>query len=59
MKFGVLGTGVVGPAIASGLLAHGHEVRLGAREAGNEKARRWVDSAGKGASAGTFADAAK
>jgi len=59
MKFGVLGTGVVGPAIAGGLVAHGHEVRLGARVAGNEKARRWAEAAGKNASSGTFADAAK
>ena len=59
MKIGVLGTGMVGSAIASKLVALGHEVRMGAREAGNEKARRWAESAGKGASGGTFADAAK
>ncbi|MGE5275592.1 MAG: NADPH-dependent F420 reductase [Acidobacteriota bacterium] len=59
MKIGVLGTGMVGSVIASKLVALGHEVKMGAREAGNEKARRWAESAGKGASAGTFADAAK
>ena len=59
MKIGVLGTGMVGSAIASRLAALGHEVKMGAREAGNEKARRWAESAGKGASSGTFADAAK
>ncbi|HYB53726.1 MAG TPA: NAD(P)-binding domain-containing protein [Thermoanaerobaculia bacterium] len=59
MKFGVLGTGMVGQSIATGLARHGHEVRLGAREAGNENAKKWAQSAGKGASAGTFADAAK
>jgi predicted dinucleotide-binding enzyme len=59
MKIGVLGTGMVGTGIASKLVSLGHEVKMGAREAGNEKARRWAESAGKGASAGTFADAAK
>jgi predicted dinucleotide-binding enzyme len=59
MKIGVLGTGMVGSAIASKLAAIGHEVKMGAREAGNEKARKWAESAGKGASAGTFAEAAR
>jgi 8-hydroxy-5-deazaflavin:NADPH oxidoreductase len=59
MKFGVLGTGMVGSAIANKLVALGHEVKMGSREAGNEKARKWMESAGKGASAGTFAEAAK
>ena len=59
MKIGVLGTGMVGSAIASKLVALGHEVKMGAREAGNERARRWAESAGKGASAGTFAESAK
>ncbi len=59
MKIGVLGTGMVGSAIASKLAAIGHEVKMGAREPGNEKARKWAESAGKGASAGTFAEAAR
>jgi predicted dinucleotide-binding enzyme len=59
MKFGVLGTGMVGASIASKLVALGHEVRMGAREAGNEKAGAWAASAGGAASSGTFADAAK
>ncbi|MDQ2869863.1 MAG: NAD(P)-binding domain-containing protein [Acidobacteriota bacterium] len=58
MNIGVLGTGTVGPAIAGKLVSLGHHVRMGAREAGNEKARQWADSAGPGASHGTFADAA-
>ncbi len=59
MKIGVLGTGVVGASIASKLSALGHEVKMGARDAGNAKARQWASSAGAGASAGTFAEAAK
>jgi predicted dinucleotide-binding enzyme len=58
MKFGVLGTGMVGEAIATKLVALGHEVKLGSRSAKNEKAAAWVGKAGKGASQGTFADAA-
>lgn len=58
MNIGVLGTGMVGPAIVGKLVSLGHPVRMGAQEAGNEKARQWAESAGAGASHGTFADAA-
>jgi len=58
MKIGVLGTGMVGQAIAGKLAALGHEVKMGAREPGNEKAQAWAKSAGPRASHGTFADAA-
>jgi len=58
MKFGVLGSGMVGSAIAGKLVSRGHEVKMGSRTANNEKAAAWVSSAGKGASQGTFADAA-
>jgi len=58
MKFGVLGSGMVGSAIAGKLVSRGHEVRMGSRTASNEKAAAWVSAAGKGASQGTFADAA-
>ena len=58
MKIGVLGTGMVGHAIAGKLVALGHEVKMGARDAGNDKAAAWARQAGAGASHGTFADAA-
>jgi predicted dinucleotide-binding enzyme len=58
MKFGVLGTGVVGTTLAGKLAALGHEVKMGARAAGNEKARQWAQLAGGGASEGSYADAA-
>jgi 8-hydroxy-5-deazaflavin:NADPH oxidoreductase len=58
MKIGILGTGDVGRALGKGFLALGHEVKLGARDAKNEKAAAWVKENGDKASAGTFTDAA-
>jgi predicted dinucleotide-binding enzyme len=58
MKIGILGTGDVGRALGKGFLALGHEVKLGSREANNEKAAAWVKEGGPRASAGTFTDAA-
>ena len=58
MKVAVLGTGGVGHALASKLVSLGHEVMMGSRQAGNEKAVEWASSAGSGASEGSFADAA-
>lgn len=58
MKFGVLGTGMVGQTIATKLVMLGHEVMLGSRRADNEKALAWARETGERASQGTFADAA-
>ena len=58
MRIGILGTGGVGQTIATGLVQHGHEVRLGARSATNDKAAGWAAKNGAAASHGTFADAA-
>jgi 8-hydroxy-5-deazaflavin:NADPH oxidoreductase len=58
MKLGVLGTGMVGTRIATKLVDLGHEVRMGSRRAGNEKAVAWAESAGERASEGSFDDAA-
>ena len=58
MKIAVLGTGMVGVAIADKLCALGHDVKMGSRRAGNEKAVAWAKQAGSRASDGTFADAA-
>jgi predicted dinucleotide-binding enzyme len=49
---------MVGTGLASKLVAKGHDVRLGARRADNEKALAWAQSSGERASNGTFADAA-
>lgn len=54
MKIGILGTGVVGNALGKGFLTLGHEVMMGAREAGNEKAAAFAAAGGAKASAGTF-----
>ena len=58
MNIGVLGTGMVGRTIASRLVGLGYEVKMGSREAGNEKAREWAQEAGPKAWEGSFADAA-
>jgi predicted dinucleotide-binding enzyme len=59
MRFGVLGTGMVGQGIAGKLVELGHEVKMGSRQAGNEKAVAWASGGGDGASEGSFADAAE
>ncbi len=58
MKIAVLGTGRVGHALASKLVAVGHEVMMGSREAGNPKGTEWAAQAGPAASSGSFAQAA-
>ena len=58
MKIAVLGTGMVGDTIVSRLVELGHEVKMGSRTAGNEKAKAFVEKHQGKASAGTFADAA-
>lgn len=58
MKIGILGTGVVGNTIGTKLVQLGHQVKMGSRTADNEKALKWVSTAGPNALTGTFADAA-
>lgn len=58
MRIGVLGTGMVGATVGKKLVALGHDVKMGARDAKNEKAAAWAKEMGEGASHGTFADAA-
>jgi predicted dinucleotide-binding enzyme len=58
MKIGILGTGMVGEALASKLAAGGYEVMMGSRDAKNPKALAWAAKAGGKACAGSFADAA-
>jgi 8-hydroxy-5-deazaflavin:NADPH oxidoreductase len=59
VKIGILGTGDVGRALGNGFIALGHEVKMGSRDAHNEKAVAWASTAGINGSAGTFADAAE
>ena len=59
MKIGILGTGVVGKTLATKLVELGHDVRMGSRSGGGEKARAWVREVGGKSSEGTFAEAAQ
>lgn len=56
MKIGVLGSGIVGQTLASGFLKLGNEVLVGTRD--TEKLKEWQAKAGKGASIGSFGEAA-
>ena len=56
MKIGVLGTGMVGNAIASKLVALGHEVMMGSRTSDNPKAQTWAKTARGTGRVGTFAE---
>src|SRR5713226_5088736 len=59
MRIGIFGTGEVGRALGGGFAMLGHEVKMGSRDANNEKARAWAAEIGTLASVGTFADAAR
>jgi 8-hydroxy-5-deazaflavin:NADPH oxidoreductase len=58
MRIGILGTGVVGKTLGTKLAKLGHEVRMGSRAAGGEKAKAWLKEAAARSSEGSFADAA-
>jgi predicted dinucleotide-binding enzyme len=58
VRFGILGTGVVGRTLGTKLVELGYEVTIGSRHKGNDKAAAWVQAAGGGAGQGTFNDAA-
>ncbi len=59
MRIGVLGTGMVGQTVATKLVAVGHEVVMGSRDAANPKAADWVASTKGRGRAGAFAEAAE
>ena len=63
MKIGILGTGMVGNTLGVGFLQKGHDVKMGSRDALNEKAMEFTklngNNTGGQASQGTFADAAQ
>jgi 8-hydroxy-5-deazaflavin:NADPH oxidoreductase len=58
MRIGIFGTGMVGETLGSKLVSLDHEVKLGGREAKNDKGGAWAAKAGPKASYGTFAEAA-
>jgi predicted dinucleotide-binding enzyme len=58
MKIAVLGTGMVGNALATKLVQIGHQIMMGSRIANSEGGQKWLQSVGGKAQIGTFADAA-
>lgn len=58
MRIGVLGTGVVGQTLGTGLAARGHAVMLGTRDPSAQKVIEWKERTGAGAAVGTFDEAA-
>ncbi|MDJ0825426.1 MAG: NAD(P)-binding domain-containing protein [Rhodobacter sp.] len=58
MQIGVLGTGMVGRALATRLVGLGHDVMMGSRDAMSEPAQDWLRAQTGTASVGTFAEAA-
>ncbi len=58
VRIGILGTGVVGKTLGTKLAKLGHDVRMGSRTSGGEKAKAWIKQTGTRSSEGTFADAA-
>jgi 8-hydroxy-5-deazaflavin:NADPH oxidoreductase len=58
LRYGILGTGMVGRTIGGKLVALGHDVMLGSRTADNPTAGEWMAAAGDRASRGTYAEAA-
>lgn len=58
MKIGVLGTGMVGNAIATKLVNIGHQVMMGSRTASSDAGQEWLRSVGGKGRIGAFGDAA-
>jgi predicted dinucleotide-binding enzyme len=58
MKIAVLGTGMVGNALATKLVQVGHLVMMGSRTASGAAGQEWLRSIGGKGQIGTFADAA-
>lgn len=55
-RIGILGSGMVGQALATGFLKHGYEVKVGTGDP--KKLSQWQAKAGAGASVGSFAETA-
>jgi NADP oxidoreductase coenzyme F420-dependent len=58
MKIAILGTGMVGNALATKLVQLGHQVMMGSRIANSEAGQEWLRSVDGKARIGTFAAAA-
>ncbi|MGE0328698.1 MAG: NADPH-dependent F420 reductase [Polyangiaceae bacterium] len=58
-KHAVLGTGMVGKAIANKLISLGQPTKMGARQSGNAAALEWAKGAGELAGEGSFGEVAR
>ncbi len=58
VKIGVLGSGDVGQALATGFASLGHSVMVGSRTPDSAKLAEWMERTAGSVSTGTFADAA-
>jgi len=58
MKIAILGTGMVGNAIATKLVQLGYQIMMGSRTANSDAGQEWLRSVGGKAQIGAFADAA-
>jgi predicted dinucleotide-binding enzyme len=58
MKIAILGTGMVGNAIATKLVQLGHQAMMGSRSPNSKAGQEWLHSVGGKAQIGAFADAA-
>lgn len=58
MKIGIIGSGVVGRSLGTGLAGLGHEVMMASRDPDRDDIKDWVSRSGANASAGTNADVA-
>ena len=58
MRVGVIGSGVVGRALATGFVTAGHEVKVGSRSPASEELTAWKKKVGPQGSTGSFAAAA-
>lgn len=59
MNIGILGTGTVGETIANALIKKRHDVLMGSRAAGSDKAKAWAKKGGRRAQEGSFDAAAR
>ena len=59
MRYGVLGTGVVGQTLGSALVRSGHQVCMGSRTEPHAGSAAWAAEVGDGASTGSFSEAAR
>ncbi|MGH7979399.1 MAG: NADPH-dependent F420 reductase [Limisphaerales bacterium] len=58
MKIAILGTGMVGNALATKLVQLGHQIMMGSRTANSDAGQKWLQSVGGKGKIGAFSDVA-